>query len=79
MKKSEVLSIFANSTKALTPDEVRGRLRPAPDRRSLYSYLGRLARQGLLEPARVGPSNRLAYRLTERGLQRLEYFRQRGA
>jgi len=64
MTKSEVLAIFERSGGFLSPDEVRAQLRPPPDRRSLYSYLLRLAQQGLLE----------AYRLTDRGRLRLRYF-----
>ncbi len=43
------------------------------DRRSAYSYLQRLARQGLLERSQWG---RLAYRLTSRGHTRLHYFKE---
>ena len=49
MTKLEVLVIFARHGGFLTPDAVLGRLQPVPDRRSLYSYLGRLKRQGLLD------------------------------
>jgi hypothetical protein len=42
MTKSEVLAIFKQSKLPLKPDEVRGRLRPNPNRRSFYTYLLRL-------------------------------------
>jgi DNA-binding IclR family transcriptional regulator len=74
MSKPEILEIFARAGSFLTPDRVRLELRPHPDRRSVYSYLLRLKRQGLLE---AGPNRRrgyLAYRLTERGQARLRYF-----
>ena len=73
MTKSEVLAIFERSGGFLSPDEVRAQLRPPPDRRSLYSYLLRLAQQGLLE-RRLARRGSLAYRLTDRGRLRLRYF-----
>jgi len=78
MTKSIVLTIFAKSGKFLTPDYVRNQLRPIPDRRSFYSYLGRLQKQGLLERHPNSRRGYLAYRLTSRGLARLEYFRRSG-
>ncbi len=77
MTKAQVLLIFDRAGDFLTPDEVGRELRPPPDRRSLYSYLLRLARQGLLERGPVSRGGRLAYRLTERGRRRLEYLRRR--
>ena len=76
MTKSTVLMIFANSTKFLTPDYVRDQLRPIPDRRSFYSYLGRLRKQGLLERHPNSRRGFLAYRLTPRGQARLQYLQQ---
>ena len=78
MTKSSVLSIFAKSIGFLTPDAVRSRLNPVLDRRSFYSYLARLERQGLLERHPVAQRGSLAYRLTVRGKARLEYFRRIG-
>jgi len=75
MTKHDVLAAFAQN-EPLTPDQLRNRLRWLLDRRSAYSYLLRLARQGLLERLERG-RGRLAYRLTARGLARLEYFRKR--
>lgn len=77
MTKLEVLTIFAAKRDFLAPDDICCQLRPQPDRRSMYSYLLRLARQGLL--AR-GPNPRrglLTYRLTQRGWDRLDYLGQR--
>jgi DNA-binding PadR family transcriptional regulator len=74
MTKYEVLTAFAQTSGFLTPDELRIRLRFRPDRRSVYSYLLRLARQGLLERGRTW-RGRLTYRLTERGRARLEYLK----
>ena len=76
MTKYEVLAAFAQTNGFLTPDELRMRLRLSLDRRSVYSYLLRLARQGLLERGGMG-RGQLAYRLTERGRARLEYLKQR--
>jgi DNA-binding PadR family transcriptional regulator len=75
MSKPEVLEIFARGNSFIAPDHVWLRLNPRPDRRSVYSYLLRLKRQGLLE---TGPNVRrgnLTYRLTQRGHARLQYFR----
>lgn len=76
MTKYEVLTIFANMSGFLKPDDVCERLRTLPDRRSVYSYLLRLARQGLLERGQTVSGHRLVYRLTYRGKERLSYFRQ---
>jgi hypothetical protein len=75
MTKLQVLMIFAQSNRFLKPDDVLIRLRPAPDRRSLYSYLGRLRAQGLLDRHPNSGRGQLAYRLTERGRARMEYLR----
>ena len=72
MTKREILDFFAQTGGFLTPDQLRVRLHWHLDRRSAYSYLQRLARQGLLERS---PWGRLAYRLTRRGHARLEYLR----
>lgn len=66
MTKLKVLHIFANSSGFLTPDDVLRQLRPMPDRRSLYSYLGRLRGQGLLDRHPNSKRGQLAYRLTEK-------------
>jgi DNA-binding PadR family transcriptional regulator len=77
MTKAEILSIFDRAGGFLTPDQVRTQLHWSLDPRSVYSYLLRLCRQGLLErnEARRGS---LAYRITDRGRQRLEYLRRAG-
>lgn len=78
MTKSQILAIFSRSGKFLRPDDVCSLLRPIPDRRSFYSYLGRLQRQGLLERHPNPRRGYLAYRLTPRGQARLEYLRRSG-
>jgi len=75
MSKREILEIFARLGNFISPDRVWLELKRLPDRRSVYSYLLRLKRQGLLE---AGPNRRrghLAYKVTERGLARLRYLR----
>jgi DNA-binding PadR family transcriptional regulator len=75
MTKLEVLGIFYNVEHSLTPDGVGRRIRRYRRRTSVYSYLLRLSRQGLLERTRIG--TRLAYSLTPRGFDRFEYLRRR--
>jgi DNA-binding IclR family transcriptional regulator len=76
MTKLEVLRIFARTGRFMKPDDVWRQLGCGCglDRRSLYSYLDRLRKQGLLQR---GPSPRrgqLAYCLTLRGQGRLAYL-----
>jgi DNA-binding PadR family transcriptional regulator len=73
MTKIEVLEIFYSADRILTPDSVGRRIRYFRKRSSVYSYLLRLSRQGLLERTYIG--RRLAYRLTSRGIDRLHYLR----
>ncbi|MGB6251222.1 MAG: hypothetical protein WBF54_19055 [Terriglobales bacterium] len=77
MTKLEVLQVFAQVNGFLKPDYVRGQLRPAPDRRSLYSYLGRLKDQGLLDRHPNSRRGHLTYRLTDRGRARVAYLRRK--
>ena len=77
MTKLQVLIIFDQVGRFLKPDEVLARLPSRLDRRSLYSYLGRLRRQGLLERDSRSRRGQLAYRLTPRGQERLAYLRER--
>ena len=72
MTKKRVLEIFAANSRFMTPDEIRKCLQGNPQRCSVYSYLSRLCRQGLLE--RTQGRIRVAYRITPRGVKRLEYF-----
>jgi len=77
MTKLSVLLIFAEANNFLTPDQVCGKLPSRPDRRCMYSYLARLRRQGLLERGPNPRRGRLSYRLTERGAERIAYFKAR--
>ena len=49
MTKLEVLRIFARTGRFMKPDDVWRQLGSRLDRRSLYSYLDRLRKQGLLQ------------------------------
>jgi DNA-binding IclR family transcriptional regulator len=49
MTKLEVLRIFARTGRFMKPDDVWRQLGCGLDRRSLYSYLDRLRKQGLLQ------------------------------
>jgi|SRR5580698_9157474 Fe2+ or Zn2+ uptake regulation protein len=75
--KQQVLEIFARNPNFITPDQIYGDLRRRLDRRSVYSYLLRLKRQGLLETGANIRRGHLAYRMTGRGHARLKYFRSR--
>ena len=75
MTKLEVLELFARTNGFLTPDRVWLGLQQRLDRRSVYSYLLRLKSQGLLETGANSKRGHLAYRLTQRGLARLQYLR----
>jgi len=75
MSKRTVLEIFVANPRFMTPDEIRACLQDNSQRSSVYSYLSRLCRQGLLERAQGG--TRVAYRITPRGVDRLRFFRSR--
>ena len=76
MNKLEVLQVMAKTGNFLRPDTIRRQISDPPERRSFYSYLSRLASQGLLDRG-PGPRRRgkLTYRLTDRGLARIQYLR----
>ena len=74
MTKLEVLQIFAQRHGFMKPDEVWRQLGCRLDRRSLYSYLDRLEKQGLVERNLNPRRGRLAYRLTQRGQGRFAYL-----
>ena len=73
MTKREVLEMFYVDTHFVTPDEICRQLREFHHRSSVYSYLFRLHKQGLLSRGRV--SGRVAYRISERGIERLKYLK----
>lgn len=74
MTKLEVLHIFARNARFMKPDEVWRQLGRRLDRRSLYSYLDRLRKQGLLVRSPDPRRGQLAYSLTQRGQGRLAYL-----
>jgi len=75
MTKTKVLAIFAATAQFMTPDDVCMSLRGYRARSSVYSYLFRLHRQGLLE--RDERWGRIVYRISQRGIQRLAFLRSR--
>jgi DNA-binding PadR family transcriptional regulator len=75
MTKLAVLIVFAEAKGFATPDQVRQKLQPNPDRRSFYSYLARLQKQGLLERAPNSRRGPLGYRITRRGQERITYLK----
>ena len=75
MIKQEVLEIFARERRSMTPDAVCRQLRGFHHRCSVYSYLFRLHKQGLLLRQMV--NGRIAYQISERGIERLNFFKSR--
>ena len=73
MTKREVLEILFQSARPVSPDELCRQLRGFHHRSSVYSYLFRLHQQGLLNRRRIG--GRIVYKISRRGIERLEYFR----
>jgi len=76
MTKHEVLEIFFENGHPLTPDAVCRQLRGFHFRSSVYSYLFRLHKQGLL--SRQTLYGRVAYQISQRGIDRLRFFRSQG-
>ena len=72
MTKCEVLKIFFQSARFVTPDAICRQLREFHHRSSVYSYLFRLHKQGLL--LRGESSGRVAYRISPRGIKRLRFL-----
>jgi Fe2+ or Zn2+ uptake regulation protein len=75
MTKQEVLEIFVQANHFIPPDAVCGQLRGFHHRSSVYSYLFRLHRQGLLHRQIV--HGRIVYQISQRGIERLRFFRSR--
>ena len=73
MTKREVLEIFVSSGRSLTPDAVCRQLNGFHFRSSVYSYLFRLHKQGLL--LRQTLYGRVSYQISERGIERLRFLR----
>jgi DNA-binding PadR family transcriptional regulator len=72
MTKHDVLHIFSQNSHPVTPDEIWRQIGKNHKRSSVYSYLFRLHRQGLLNRARI--DGRLVYTISDRGIERLNYF-----
>jgi hypothetical protein len=75
MTKQEVLEIFHKRKGFIRPDMVRRQLRGFHHRSSVYSYLFRLHKQGLLQRELLYGC--IAYRISQRGIERLLFFRQK--
>jgi Fe2+ or Zn2+ uptake regulation protein len=75
MTKREVLEILFQSARLVTPDAVCRQLRGFHHRCSVYSYLFRLHKQGLL--LRQTVHGRIAYQISQRGIERLHFLRSR--
>jgi Fe2+ or Zn2+ uptake regulation protein len=73
MTKQEVLEVFFQSGRCVTPDAVCRQLRGFHHRSSVYSYLFRLHKQGLL--LRQTVHGRIAYQISQRGIARLQFFK----
>lgn len=73
MTKREVLEIFFREALFLTPDAICRQLGEFHQRSSVYSYLFRLHRQGLLLRGDLG--ERVAYKISERGIERLNFLK----
>ena len=72
MTKCEVLEIFFNSG-PISPDGVCRQLQGFHYRSSVYSYLFRLHRQGLLYRSHI--RGRLSYSISPRGVERLKFLK----
>ncbi len=77
MTKRRVLELFASKAQFVTPDEIRMHLQNSLQRSTVYSYLSRLCEQGLLERAEAW--QRVAYRITQRGTERLKFLQSKQA
>jgi len=75
MTKQEVLEILFQSGRCVTPDAVCRQLRGFHHRSSVYSYLFRLHKQGLL--LRQIVYGRIAYQISQRGIERLHFLKSR--
>jgi DNA-binding PadR family transcriptional regulator len=75
MTKQEVLEIFPQAGRFIPPDAVCRQLRGFHHRSSVYSYLFRLHRQGLLHRQTI--HGRIVYQISQRGIERLRFFKSR--
>jgi len=73
MTKQQVLEKLSQSGRCMTPDAVCRQLGGLHHRCSVYSYLFRLHKQGLL--LRQTVHSRVAYQISQRGIARLQFFK----
>jgi DNA-binding PadR family transcriptional regulator len=64
--------MFSAQTKPVTPDFISAQFTGTRFRSSVYSYLFRLHKQGLLSRGKV--DNRIVYSISDRGIERLGYL-----
>ncbi len=76
MTKKSVLEIFSQNKCPLSPDAICRRLNEFHHRSSVYSYLFRLHKQGLLNREQI--DGRIVYSISQRGIERLKYFKSKG-
>jgi len=75
MTKREVLEIFVRRIGWVRPDDIWRSFNKNIARVSVYTFLLRIYRQKLLE--RNSVHGRIAYSLSRKGRERLEFFRKR--
>lgn len=75
MSKQEALEILYRSAGWTTPDAVCRQLRKFHHRSSVYSYLFRLHKQGLLHRQTI--YGQIAYQISQRGIERLRFLKVR--
>jgi DNA-binding PadR family transcriptional regulator len=75
MTKHEVLDMFSQSLQPLAPNEICRRFAKFHCRSSVYSYLFRLYKQGLLRRGEI--DGRIVYSISARGIERLNFFNSR--
>jgi hypothetical protein len=73
MTKRQVLEVLSQNGRCMAPDAVCRQLGGFHHRCSVYSYLFRLHKQGLL--LRQTVHGRIAYQISQRGTARLQFFK----
>ena len=72
MTKREVLEILSRTRQPMFPDDVSRQLSTFARWPSVYSYLFRIREQALLLRRQI--AGRVAYQLSRRGRERLDFF-----
>jgi hypothetical protein len=74
MNERKVLEILFQTINFLTPDEICGQLRKFHARKSVYSYLFRLHKEGLLLRGRTSSGCGIAYQISSLGIERIKFL-----